>query len=182
MPLLASAPTVAHHPESLAPDIARMQAEPGAYLDLALLYGLRPDLYAAVGKGYDAYFRNIEAALTVEERELVAWLVSIVSSSTYAAGVHAARIEGLGIAADVLEAVRARDLNADCLTHRQRAFLNFARKMAAFPHTIVDKDIIYLKANGFDDAAILELAGLSSYVLMLGTMSNAFFKVGLRES
>jgi len=153
--------------------VARMQAETGSYLSLAQLYGLRPDLYAAIGAGYDAFFRNPSSQLSEEERELSALLSALLSSSPYPASLHRARIKSLDIAAEVLQAVETYDLNSTILTHRQRAYLNFVRKIIAFPHTIVDKDIIYLKQNGFEDPAILELASLASYLSMLCRVSDA---------
>lgn len=153
--------------------VARMQSETGSYLELAQVYGLRPDLYAAIGAGYDAFFRNPASQLSVEERELSALLSALLSSSPYPASLHRARIKGLDVSEAVLKAVETYDLNSSELTHRQRAYLNFVRKMIAFPHTIVDKDMIYLKQNGFADPAILELASLASYISMLCRVSDA---------
>ncbi|HYE77648.1 MAG TPA: peroxidase-related enzyme [bacterium] len=173
MPLIPT-PDFASLPENLQRDTERMRQEPGSYLEVAQLYMGRPDLYDAVGKCYDAFFRNPNSALSEEERELTALVVSLLTSTRYGAEIHRQRIARLNLDPAVLQAVEDRDLNSPTLSHRQRAFLNFARKMAAFPHTIVDKDIIYLQQNGFDDAGILELGALSAYVKMLNTMTDAF--------
>lgn len=167
-------------PSSLADSagIARMQAETGSYLELATLLGLRPDLYDAIGKGYDAFFRNPASELSEEERELSALLTALLCHSPYPARLHRARIQQLNVSAAVLEAVETFELNSQDLSHRQRAYLNFVRKVAAFPHTIVDKDILYLEQNGFTQSAMLELASLASYVTMLGRLSDAL-NVGL---
>lgn len=173
MPLIPN-PESASLQENLRADSQRMAQEPGSYLEIAQLYMARPDLYDAIGKCYDAFFRNPDSAMSEEERELAALVVCLITSTHYGADVHRQRIARLNVDPAVLRAVEERDLNSSALSHRHRAFLNFARKMAAFPHTIVDKDIIYLKQNGFDDAGILELGALSAYVKMLNTMSDAF--------
>lgn len=170
--LLLNPPALEALPD--AAGIARMQGDPGAYLDLAHLLGLRPDLYTALGQAYDAVFRNPESQLSEEERDLSALLVALLSCSKYPERLHRARLAALDIPAEVMAALDSRELNDPALSHRQRAYLNFVRKMTAFPHTIVDKDMEYLAREGFSEGAILELGVLAAVVQMFGRLADAY--------
>jgi uncharacterized peroxidase-related enzyme len=119
--------TLAHDPESLK---------------------VRSPLFNAImyGKG----------GLSAAERELGATAASIVNRCVYCAAVHASRFNALTKRSDVIEAIFARELDAELEEHQQAIF-DFAAKLSKTPSEATADDIARLADLGLSQVEIFDL-------------------------
>jgi len=113
-----------------------------------------PESYTARTVLFNAIM-YVEGGLDRADRELGALGASIVNGCRYCAVVHARRHAQLAGSDAVVSAIYFD--RADALSSRDAAIYRFARRLSVTPSEATPEDIAALRAEGMDDAEILDL-------------------------
>jgi uncharacterized peroxidase-related enzyme len=106
------------------------------------------------------------------EREMIATVVSAQNRCFYCLTVHGASVRNL--AGDpVLGEMMAMNYRAARLSKRRRAMLDFAVKLTAEPWSIEDSDRARLRAAGFSDRDIWDIAAVAAFYNMTNRIASA---------
>jgi uncharacterized peroxidase-related enzyme len=112
------------------------------------------------------------SGLSVLEREMIATVVSAQNRCFYCLTAHGAAVRGL--AGDpVLGEMMAMNYRSARLSRRQRAMLDFAVKLTAEPWSIEESDPARLRAAGFADRDIWDIAAVASFYNMTNRLASA---------
>lgn len=119
-----------------------------------------------------------ERALTRKQKEYIFLVCSAANLSTYCVTAHCEIIRMLGISGPDPEEIAINHREAD-IDDRDKALLDYCRKLTMRPADVTSKDVEILRGHGFDDARILEavlmvgLAKFANYVAFgLGTVPD----------
>jgi uncharacterized peroxidase-related enzyme len=112
------------------------------------------------------------SGLSVLEREMIATVVSAQNRCFYCLTAHGAAVRQL--AGDpVLGELMAMNYRSARLSKRQRAMLDFAVKLTAEPWSIEESDRARLRAAGFADRDIWDIAAVASFYNMTNRIASA---------
>jgi uncharacterized peroxidase-related enzyme len=143
-------------PDDIQALFEQMRHKPGFVPNVYRAYALRPNQLRGFIALYDAIMTD-DSGLTKAEREMIAVAVSAQNHCFYCLVAHGAvlRVRSKDeVQADTIAAnYRAADL-----TPRQRAMLDFAVKITNDSDTCGDADIAGLRAHGFSDEDIMDIA------------------------
>jgi uncharacterized peroxidase-related enzyme len=137
-------------------DVYRKEkAHAGFVPESARCFTTRPDLLPL----FDAFFDGVRGGFSLDARD---WcLVTLVAAkhihSTYCSTVYAQRLTSLLGSKDAVLAIQ-RDYRSAGLPERDVAMLAYAEKVATAAHTIAEADIERLRAAGFTDRQICDIA------------------------
>lgn len=113
-----------------------------------------------------------DSNLSKLEREMIAVAVSSVNQCYYCLTAHGAAVRQLSgepaLGEQMVMNFRAADLDA-----RQTAMLEFADKLTRTPHAMVESDREALRAVGFSDRDIWDIASVASFFNMSNRMASA---------
>ena len=123
---------------------------------------------------FDAFFDGIKANFSLSGRD---WcLITLVAAthlrSTYCAQVYSHRMLALGESKETLLAVR-RDYRTAGLADREVAMLAYAEKVTVAADQVTQADIDRLRAFGFSDRNIFDIALCASFRCMLSKLVDA---------
>jgi len=113
-----------------------------------------------------------DSGLTKLEREMIAVAVSAVNRCHYCLVAHGAAVRELSGSPMLGEALVTNYRVAD-LTPRQRAMLDFAVAMTEASHRIEEPDRAALRAHGFTDRDIWDIAAVAAFFNMTNRMASA---------
>lgn len=103
-----------------------------------------------------------KGGLSRAQREMIGVLVSSLNGCRYCVVHHAEALARYESSSEVMEALQ-RDARGAPLSDADRAMLAYAAKLTRDPGTMGEKDVEDLRANGFDDEAILDINLIASY-------------------
>jgi uncharacterized peroxidase-related enzyme len=106
------------------------------------------------------------------EREMIAVVVSSANRCYYCQVAHGQAVREIS-GDPALGELLVMNYRAAALTRPQRAMLDFAHKMTVTPDAIVEEDRTALRAAGFDDHAIWDIAAVASFFNMTNRMATA---------
>ncbi len=164
------------------PDEAELDEDIRAYFDkcrekLGLVpyvlraYAFRPDKFRAFTAMYNELMLG-DSELTKLEREMIAVVVSSVNRCYYCLVAHGQAVRRLSGDPQLGEMLvmnyRAAELSA-----RQRAMLDFAWKTTETPWLVTDADRDALRAAGFSEAAIFDIAAVIGFFNMSNRVASA---------
>jgi uncharacterized peroxidase-related enzyme len=112
------------------------------------------------------------SGLSKLEREMIAVAVSSVNRCYYCITAHGAAVRQLS-GDPVLGELLAMNYRAAHLSRRHRAMLDFAVKLTETPHLIEEPDRESLRAAGFSDKDIWDVAAVASFYNMSNRMAAA---------
>lgn len=119
------------------------------------------------GAGFQAYLALSgalkEAALTTQERELVALLMAELNSCDYCLAAHSSAGKRLGLTEDQMLDAR----NGTATDPRHRALLAFTTALHEKKGFVSDEDLEDFRSVGYDDGHIVEV--IATYALNLYT-------------
>jgi len=121
---------------------------------------LRPDLVEAEVQLLNSLLFK-EGALSRVQKEFILLTVSAENNNSYFPALHCQTLQFLGVKAEQSEQVTI-DHQAANLPESDVVLLDFAKKLAAAPHSFTDLDVESLRKSDFNDEQILEA------VLMVG--------------
>jgi uncharacterized peroxidase-related enzyme len=113
-----------------------------------------------------------ESGLSKLEREMIAVLVSSINRCWYCQVAHGAAVRQLSGQPELGEAMVMNWRMAD-LDRRQRAMLGFAEKVTKDSHTVEEADREALRAEGFSDRDIWDIASIVGFFSMTNRLASA---------
>jgi uncharacterized peroxidase-related enzyme len=134
---------------------AEERRDMGVLMSATTCWTTRPDLLPL----WSDFFAGVKAGFTLSPRDwrLITFIAAREVPSTYCVFVYAQRLVGdLGSKAQV--AAVLKDFRDAGLSDRDVAMLGYAEKVARNAHEIVEADIDVLRAQGFSDAQIGDIA------------------------
>ncbi|MBL8573328.1 MAG: peroxidase-related enzyme [Hyphomicrobiaceae bacterium] len=126
-------------------------------------------------KAFAAMYNDLMLApsgLTKLEREMIAVVVSSVNRCFYCLTAHGAAVRQLS-GDPVLGELMAMNWRAAALSARQRAMLEFAWKLTETPALVVEADREALRAAGFVDRDIWDMASVIGFFNMSNRVATA---------
>ena len=148
-------------PEDIQELHAKMREKPGFVPNVYRAYGLRPNQL----RGFLALYSSLmedESGLSKAEREMIAVAVSAQNHCFYCLTSHGAVLRIRSKDAVQADAIAANYRAAE-LSPRQRAMLDFAVKMTVASAECSDEDIDALRAVGFSDEDIMDIAQVAAF-------------------
>jgi uncharacterized peroxidase-related enzyme len=113
-----------------------------------------------------------ESGVSKAEREMIAVVVSAINHCHYCLTAHGAALRQRTKDPMLAETI-AQNYRAAALTPRQRAMLDFTDKLTRHPDRIVESDRQALRAVGFSDRDIWDVAATASFYNMSNRMAAA---------
>lgn len=140
---------------------------------------LRPDLVNAQVDLLNRLLFN-KGALSRVQKEFILLAVSAENNNSYFAALHSQTLQFLGVKPEQSARVVVDHRDAS-LSAADVALLDFARKLAASPHSFTELDVESLRRSDFDDEQILEavlMVGLTQFLnsMQMGLGTEPDFK------
>jgi uncharacterized peroxidase-related enzyme len=139
---------------------------PNVFLALAH----RPDEFRAFVAYHDAVMER-DSALSKAEREMIVVATSAANDCLYCVVAHGAILRVRAKDPLIADVLATNYRNAD-LTARRRAMLDFAVKLAVEPQRIEDDDLAELRAHGFDDEDIWDIAAVTALFALSNRLAH----------
>ena len=158
---------------------AKERHELGLVMSATRCWTVRPDLLPL----YSDFFDGVKAGFTLSLRDwrLITFIAAVEVPSTYCAVVYGRHLTRELGSKDAVLALLA-DVRTAGLSERDVAMLEYARKVARHAHRVTQADIDGLRAHGFSDPQIGDIAlcaslrcFMSRFFEATGAMPEAHF-------
>ena len=157
-------------PEDVRSRILGVQEKSGFVPNVFLVLARRPDEFRAFFAYHDALMEK-EGGLTKAEREMIVVATSGANQCHYCVVAHGAILRIRAKNALVADQVAINYRKAD-ISPRQRAMLDFAMKVALESNRVGDDDSDALRAHGFDDEDIWDIAAIAGFFALSNRLAN----------
>lgn len=158
---------------------AKVQERIGFVPNVFRAYAWRPVRFRA----WFGHFRDVmagSAGLSEQEREMISVAVSMANGCLYCLVAHGASLRQLSD--DPVEADRITfDYRRADLSPRRRAMLDFAVKVTTHPEECDEADLDGLRAHGFSDEDVWDIAEVASMYNFTNRMAMATGMLPNRE-
>ena len=158
-------------PEDMAAYFAKCEDKLGLIPNVLQAYAFDPEKFRA----FAALYNNLmlaESGLSKLEREMIAVVVSSANRCFYCLTAHGQAVRALSND-PILGELLVMNWRAADLDPRQRAMLTFAEQVALHSHQIEDHDRAVMRAAGFNDRDIWDVAAVASFFAMSNRMASA---------
>ena len=159
--------------------MAKAWANVGFLPNVFAAYTIRPDHFLRWIKLFNAIMRG-ESALTPAEREMIGIVVSAENRCLYCLVSHSAELRQL-TGDPVLAEQIAFDYRRAPLEPRTRAMLDYAVKITRSPVECDEGDLERLRALGFTDQAIFDVAETAAMYNFTNRLASATGMMPNRE-
>ena len=155
---------------AIAEVYAKEKAGVGFVPEAARCFSTRPDMPAL----FDTFFDGIKANFSLGGREwcLITFVAATHLRSTYCSQVYSHRMLALGESKETLLAIQ-RNFRTAGLSDKDVAMLGYAEKVTVAADQVTQSDIDRLRAFGFSDRNIFDIALCASFRCMLSKMVDA---------
>ena len=175
---LVSTSAISRYPvprfEGLPADIRRrivaVQDKSGFVPNVFLALAHRPEEFRAFFAYHDALMEK-EGGLTKAEREMIVVTTSAANNCHYCVVAHGAILRVRAKKPLVADQVAINYRKAD-LSARERAMLDFAMKVALDARNVAEEDFGPLRAQGFSDEDIWDIAAIAAFFALSNRMAN----------
>ncbi len=150
--------------------ILKVQEKAGFVPNVFLALAHRPDELRAFFAYHDALMER-KGGLSKADREMIVVTTSGANNCLYCVIAHGAILRVRAKNALVADQVATNYRKAD-ITPRQMAMLDFAMKVAQDSRSVGQADMDVLRAHGFDDEDIWDIAGITAFFGMSNRMAN----------
>ena len=157
-------------PEDIASRILAVQQKAGFVPNVFLALAHRPDEFRAFFAYHDALMEK-PGALTKAEREMIVVATSGANQCQYCVVAHGAILRVRAKNPLLADQVAVNYRKAD-ITPRQRAMLDFAMKVSQRSHEVGEADFEALRAHGFSDEDLWDIAAISAFFALSNRMAN----------
>ena len=157
-------------PGDIKDRILDVQSKSGFVPNVFLVLAARPAEFRAFFAYHDSLMDK-EGGLTKGEREMIVVATSGLNQCTYCAVAHGAILRIREKNPLLADQVATNHRTAD-ITPRQRAMLDFAAKVALHAQEIDDADIDALRAHGFSDDDIWDIAAITAFFALSNRMAH----------
>jgi uncharacterized peroxidase-related enzyme len=164
-------PELKNLPPDLRARIEEVQEKAGFVPNVFLALAHRPDELRAFMAYHDALLLREGSHLTKGEREMIIVATSGANNCLYCVVAHGAILRVYEKKPLVADQIAVNHRKAD-ITPRQKAMLDFALKVTRASHEVGDADFDALRAHGFDDEDIWDIAGISAFFGLSNRMAN----------
>src|SRR6185503_9063713 len=163
-------PDIESLPEDVKARILKVQEKSGFVPNVFLVLARRPDEFRAFFAYHDALMEK-EGGLSKAEREMIVVATSGANQCQYCVVAHGAILRIRAKNPLVADQVAVNYRKAD-ISPRQRAMLDFAMKVSQRSHEVGDADFEPLRAHGFSDEDIWDVAAISAFFALSNRMAN----------
>jgi len=157
-------------PEDIRARILKVQEKSGFVPNVFLALAHRPDEWRAFFAYHDALMER-ESGLTKAEREMIVVAVAGANGCQYCVVAHGAILRVRAKNPLLADQVAVNYREAD-ITPRQRAMLDFALKVALDSRAVDERDFEALRAHGFGDEDVWDIAGVSAFFSLSNRLAN----------
>lgn len=116
----------------------------------------------------------VDGWLARRHKEMIATYLSLRNACPYCADSHGYFLREQGAPADLLQALKAADLESPLLTGKERALLRFAAKVNGESHAITRSDIDAAIGSGWTEAQLGEAVHIAALFACFNRIANAF--------
>jgi len=163
-------PRLEDMPEDIRARIVAVQEKSGFIPNVFLTLAHRPDEFRAFFAYHDALMEK-PGNITKAEREMIVVATSAANQCQYCVIAHGAILRIRAKNPLIADQVASNYRKAD-ITDRQKAMLDFAMKVSASAQLVGESDFETLKAHGFSDDDIWDIAGVSAFFGMSNRIAN----------
>lgn len=163
-------PDIGDLPDDLRAVILEVQEKTGFVPNVFLALAHRPDELRAFLAYHEALMER-ESGLTKAEREMIVVATSGSNNCLYCVVAHGAILRIRSKQPMLSDQLATNHRKAD-ISPRQKSMLDFALKVAQRSHEIEEGDFEALRAQGFSDEDIWDIAGVASFFAMSNRMAN----------
>lgn len=163
-------PDVNALPEDIKTRIVAVQEKSGFVPNVFLALAHRPAEFRAFFAYHDALMEK-EGGLTKAEREMIVVATSGANDCQYCVVAHGAILRVYEKKPLIADQIAVNHRKAD-ITPRQKAMLDFALQVTRTSHEIGDTDFDALRAHGFNDEDIWDIAGIAAFFGLSNRMAN----------
>lgn len=163
-------PELADMPEDIRTRIEAVQEKSGFIPNVFLVLAHRPDEFRAFFAYHDALMDK-PGNLTKAEREMIVVATSNLNQCQYCVIAHGAILRIRAKDPLIADQVAINYRKAD-ITPRQKAMLDFAVKVSQAAQEVGEADFDALKAEGFDQEDIWDIAGIAAFFGLSNRMAN----------
>jgi len=163
-------PELASLPEDVRLRILAVQEKSGFVPNVFLALAHRPEEFRAFFAYHDALMEK-PGGLTKAEREMIVVATSGANRCQYCVVAHGAILRIRAKDPRVADQVAINYRKAD-ISPRQRAMLEFALKVALESHAVEDADLEALKAQGFSEDDVWDIAAIAAFFALSNRMAN----------
>ena len=164
-------PTLESLPEDMKARILEVQAKSGFVPNVFLALAHRPDEWRAFMAYHDALLVKNTGSLTKGDREMIITATSAANHCLYCVVAHGAILRIYEKKPLVADQVAINHRKAD-ITPRQRAMLDFAMKVCKNSHEVEEADFEPLRAHGFSDEDIWDIAAITAFFGLSNRLAN----------
>src|SRR6201986_5374810 len=154
-------PAIADLPEDIRTRLLAVQEKSGFIPNGFLTLAHRPEEFRAFFAYHDALMDK-DGGLTKAEREMIVVATSSANQCHYCVIAHGAILRIRAKNPQIADQIAINYRKAD-ITARQKAMLDFAMKVSQSAHLVGDDDIETLKAHGFDDEDVWDIAAIAGF-------------------
>jgi uncharacterized peroxidase-related enzyme len=163
-------PDLADLPDDMRDRMLAVQEKAGFVPNVFLALAHRPDEWRAFFAYHDALMER-EGGLSKAEREMIVVAVSADNDCHYCVIAHGAILRIRAKSPRIADQVAINYRKAD-ITPKQKAMLDFALKVSRRSGSVGDADFEALRAHGFSDEEIWDIAGITALFGMSNRMAN----------
>ena len=163
-------PKLEDMPEDIRSMLLAVQQKAGFIPNVFLALAHRPAEFRAFFAYHDALMEK-EGGLTQAEREMIVVATSGANDCQYCVVAHGAILRIRAKNPLIADQVAVNYRKAD-IPPRQSAMLEFAMKVALNSGAIVDTDLVSLRAHGFSDEDIWDIAAIAAFFALSNRMAN----------
>ena len=157
-------------PPDLQERIRAVQEKAGFVPNVFRALARRPDEFRAFFAYHDALMDK-ESGLTKAEREMIVVATSGANQCQYCVVAHGAILRVRAKNPLLADQVAVNYRKAD-ITQRQRAMLDFAMKVSQRSGEVGEADFEPLRAHGWSDEEIWDIAAISAFFALSNRMAN----------
>ncbi|TBW55765.1 alkylhydroperoxidase [Marinobacter halodurans] len=157
-------------PDDIRERIEAVQEKSGFIPNVFLALAHRPDEFRAFFAYHDALMEK-PGNLTKAEREMIVVATSSANECQYCVIAHGAILRVRAKNPLIADQVATNYRKAD-ITDRQKAMLDFAMKVSGKAQQVDERDFDALKAHGFSEEDIWDIAGISAFFGMSNRIAN----------
>jgi uncharacterized peroxidase-related enzyme len=157
-------------PRDIHDRILAVQEKAGFVPNVFLALAHRPDEFRAFFAYHDALMEK-QGGLSKADREMIVVATSGVNQCQYCVVAHGAILRIRAKNPLIADQVAVNYRKAD-ITAQQRAMLDFAMKVSQHSEQIGDADFQPLRAHGFSDEDVWDIAAISAFFALSNRMAN----------
>ena len=164
------APDLNALPDDIKAKVLEVQEKAGFVPNVFLAFARRPAEWRAFFAYHDALMDK-PGNLTKAEREMIVVATSAVNQCQYCVIAHGAILRIRAKSPLIADQVATNYRKAD-ISERQKAMLDFAMKVSQTAHLVGEGDFEALKAHGFNEDDVWDIAGISAFFGMSNRLAN----------